>query len=141
MSKLDWLVFYAFSFIGVHYHYGGSSPMSGLDCSGFALLPLKAAGFVSYNVDLSAQDLYDLLKSPGLGSPLITPQGGALSFYGTPKNIHHVGFVVNETMMLEAAGGDETTISKEEALLRGAFVKLMPIHYRKDFLTVIMPNY
>lgn len=143
MSLIDYLVIYAFSFSGTPYRWGGSTPIpgDGLDCSGFVQLPLKAAGVINYNVDLSAQDLYDLFTTSTLGTPLKEPQPGALSFYGKPHHITHVGFVVSDKMMLSAAGGTEVTLTKEDAILANAYVKLLPVNYRKDLVAVILPNY
>ncbi len=126
---------------GVPYKYGGNNPISGFDCSGYVSDILKASGVIHYNVDLSAQNLYDMFRTPKLGSILSHPQAGAISFYGSNHHVTHVAFCVSNTMMLEAGGGDESVISKEEAILRGAYVKLRPINYRKDFFVSILPNY
>lgn len=143
MPIIDFLIIYAFSFVGLPYKYGGNNPVdgSGFDCSGYVTEILKASGLVRFDADYSAQHLYDIFTTPNLGKKIKEPQPGALSFYGHDGVIDHVGFVVNEKMMLEAGGGDETTLTKEDAMLRGAFVKLRPIYYRKDFVAIVLPNY
>jgi cell wall-associated NlpC family hydrolase len=142
-SLINLLVIYAFSFVGIHYRWGGNTP-DGFDCSGYVVEILKASGFLKSNVDLTSQDLYDLLSASSLGTSLSKGliQAGAISFYGTSKkNIVHVGFVVDSKSMISAAGGNDQVKTKEEALLAQAFVKLRPINYRKDLVDVIMPRY
>lgn len=141
MPIIDYLIIYAFSFSGVHYKYGGNNPLDGLDCSGYVSELLKASGVIGYNMDASAKDIYNILSVSSLGTKLAKPQAGAISFYGTKDHITHVGFCVNEKMMLSAAGGSETTLTKDDARLASAYVKLRPIKYRKDFFVAIMPNY
>ncbi len=143
---IDYLVIYAFSFVGTPYKFGGNSPLDGgMDCSGFVQEILKAGGILPNHVDLSAQQIYDKLngvQSSGLGPDLGDPKAGAVSFYGLDtSHIDHVGFLINEGFMLSAAGGDASTITAEDAMMSEAFIKLRPINYRGDLVAVIMPNY
>lgn len=141
MGFIDYLIFYALSFSGIPYHYGGDDPISGFDCSGLIVEILKSAGVVAYNADLNAEDLYLLLSAKKIGTRLSSPKAGAIVFYGSHEHITHTGFCINDKLMLSAAGGDATTLSKDDAILAKAFVKLRPIYYRKDFVAAIMPNY
>lgn len=112
--------------------------MNGIDCSGLVMELLMAAGVFPHKTDLSAQGIFDALESKsgsGWGA-------GCLAFYGESIiKIKHVGFCVDAYMMLEAGGGDSTTVTLAEAIAKNAFVRLRPIKYRKDFLCVIRPSY
>lgn len=140
-SLIDYLVIYAFSFVGVHYKFGGNNPLDGLDCSGYVNEVLKASGLLRYNVDYTAQNLYDFLSIPDVGVSLSEPRAGAVSFYGSDGKINHVGFCVDNRMMLEAGGGSAQTLTKDDARVANAFIKLRPIKYRKDLVAIILPNY
>lgn len=140
-SIIDLLVIYAFSFVGTPYKWGGDNPMDGFDCSGLVVEILKSSGFIRYNADLSGQELYDLLIAKNIGIQIPKPQAGAIVFYGEPKHIHHIGFAVSPTMMISAASGDETILTKDDARIRGAYVKLRPVNYMHDLAAIILPKY
>lgn len=126
---------YALSFSGTPYHYGGSSPAEGLDCSRLVIEILTAFGLLPFNYNTNAQGLSlrfpDKVESADLGD---------LSFYGSSlTSIGHVGFCLNESIMLEEGGGQTDTVTLQKAIERHAFCKIRPIHYRKDFLFIARP--
>lgn len=137
---LQLLKTYALSFIGRPYFFGGDDPLSGFDCSGFACELLRATGIMPYSYRTNAQGVYEFIKqAPGV---LTYPDLGAFSFYGKNlKEIHHVGFCLDKFTMVEAGGGDASTVSGEIAIQKNAFVRLRPIRFRKDFLITSMPKY
>lgn len=120
-------------FIGIRYTFGGNNPLTGFDCSGLVCEGLKALGYISHSTDMSAQQLYDLTirikreKAPG-----------ALCFFGKEASqISHVAVMVNEFQILEAGGGDSTTLTAGEAAKRNAFVRVRPLSYRRDLIAVV----
>lgn len=127
------------SFVGVPYKWGGENPISGMDCSGFVSECLEAFGLIrSRN---TAQGIYDEIK----GVSQTSFEAGAVVFYGTNTfSITHVGILIVDGMtdgiMLEAGGGGAKTVSKEEADLTNAFVRIRPILRRKGLLTALFPN-
>lgn len=128
---------YAFSFVGTPYRWNGNNPMEGLDCSAYVGEILRGAGVI--NKDMSAQQLYDHLLVHGYSS---TVSLGAIAFFGkSDEEVSHVAFCVNKDLMLEAAGGDSTTLTREDAVRQNAFVKMNPITRRRDLISVIMPSY
>ncbi len=137
---MQWLIEYAYRFIGVRYHFGGNDPLQGFDCSGFVQELLMASGELSFSTPkMNCQQIYNfyakLPKLPG-GGP------GALAFFGKDaKTVSHIGFCVDTNTMVEAGGGDSTTLTMEEAIKRNAFVKLRPLRYRRDLLCCIKPDY
>jgi cell wall-associated NlpC family hydrolase len=137
--NLSLLKQYAISLIGTKYFYSGDDPISGFDCSGLACELMRAAGVVPYNFRNNAQGLASLMRSEG------TPcheEPGALAFYGKSlTEVSHVGFCLDDTTMVEAGGGDSTTIIDPVASRQNAFVRLRPIKYRRDFLFTVMPPY
>lgn len=136
---------YVISLIGTPYFYGGDDPISGFDCSGLASEILRASGLCAWNWRGNAQAIHDLLSSKSMLMKGTTPQVqqlGAFAFYGVnAANIDHVTFCLDGTTMVEAGGGDHTTVTKDIASRQNAFVRLRPIRFRKDFLCAIMPLY
>lgn len=141
--NLELLKLYALSMLGTRYTYGthasgGDDPIHGFDCSGFGSEIARAAGLVPWNYRSNAQGLYDRLSKGALMGARL----GAFSFYGRSlKEISHVGFCLDSQTMIEAGGGDSSTITEEVAAQKNAFVRMRPILYRKDFLCTVFPGY
>lgn len=128
---------YLISMVGTPYKWGGANLLSGIDCSGLALLALR---FTDLQIvgDFTAQSLHDHLKpisEPGLGA-------GCFAFYGPSLNsIVHVAAMIDEYRIIHAGGGDSRVKTREEAAQRGAVVRGDRVSYRKDLLTVLRPPY
>lgn len=132
---------HAMTFLGVPYVWGGNSPLMGLDCSGKSILIMQGAGLLPYPWDGRVGDIYARLLLTG-GKLVTKPQRGAFVFFGKSRTeLTHIGFCVNELIMIHAGGGDSTVTTVAMAIKKQAFVKMQPIHYRKDVVEFIMPNY
>jgi hypothetical protein len=139
MTNAELLRQYIYSLVGRPYAYGGDDPVSGFDCSGFVCELLRASGVVPYSFRANAQGLFNLLKPISKVSP---PTFGAIAFYGkSPVEIVHVAFCLNSLTMVEAGGGNSTTLDLAVASEQNAFVRLRPTRFRKDFLFSILPPY
>lgn len=143
---IDYLIFYALSFVGTPYKFGGNTPLDGgMDCSGYVGEVLKAAGILDNHADLSAQGIYNYLtdKKQHLKSASISnPERGAVSFYGKDlRHISHVALCINDKLMINAGGGNESVLTKEDAITAEAFIKIRPVNYRHDLVAILMPNY
>lgn len=129
---------YAMSMLGLPYIYGGNSPLTGLDCSGFVCELLKSCGVLSMHEDLSAQLLYNKFA-------VISPNRyglGSLAFYGKAANdVSHVALCLDPYRMIEAGGGDRATLTKMDAASKNACVRIRLIRGRADFLAVAKPDY
>ena len=135
----DLLERYALSFLGLPYRWGGENPVTGFDCSGMIVELLKAAGTITPDFDLSAQGIWNLGGARGW---TMTRGFGALAFYGkSTAQLTHVGFCLDDVYMLEAGGGDRTTVNREAAGMQSAFVRIRPINFRKDFQGCMLPVY
>lgn len=132
------LVEYAKSFIGVPYKWGGSSRLTGLDCSGLVQEILSSVG-MDPEGDQTAQGLFDHFEKHGrLG--VYGP--GALAFYGKSyREISHIAFAVDTYRIIEAGGGGSKVTTLDEAAKENACVRMRLIKYRKDFQAIIMPHY
>jgi len=134
---IEIMMTYAMTFVGVHYRWGGNSPLDGMDCSGYAQEVLASVG-KDPKGDQTAQGLFNHFHIKE-GKPVqMSPQRGALVFFGRNYNrITHVGIALNDLLMIESGGGDSTTDSKTEAAKRNAMVRIRPISNRKDFLGAV----
>jgi len=121
--------------IGRPYRWAGNSPVEGMDCSGFICEILRSKGVLKKHEDLSAQGLFNRFK---LNISNDGPSFGKLSFYGKSfSQISHVGFCLNNKLMIEAGGGDSTTINVAKANEMNAYIRIRPIKYRTDFLCIV----
>lgn len=83
--------------IGTPYVWGGDGPAEGgFDCSGLTKAAYAAADITIPRV---AQDQYAAGPKLPYGAPL---QPGDLVFYGTARNIHHVGLYIGDGLMIDA---------------------------------------
>ena len=140
MIDLDSMVEYARSFLGTRYTFGGANRLTGLDCSQFCTELLISRGLLPHGSDLTAQALMIFMENQQ--AKLCQPQKGAFAFFGKDADhITHVGFCIDNLVMIEAGGGTSDTDTLEEAMARGAMVRERPAKYRKDYFCSFLPNY
>ena len=95
-ERFNTLITEAEKYLGYPYVWGGSSPSTSFDCSGFICYVLSNSGLCQTG-RLTAQGLHDI------STPVAQPQPGDLVFFkGTyaTSEISHVGFYVGDGMML-----------------------------------------
>lgn len=124
------------------YIFAGNGPL--VDCSGFVIQGLRAAGFGPPR-DMTSQELFDYYAGFRLNS---VREFGALSFYGSSRSaITHVAWCLNSYQCVEAAGGDRTTTTVEAAQARAAMIRVRLIDDftgrdgRRDLVDVLLPVY
>lgn len=127
---------YALTFYNKPYIWGGEGP-EGYDCSGFVQALLQKAG-IDPKGDQSAHDLYDYFVKNGALNYFGL---GSLAFYGSRERIIHVGFCIDQRIMISASGGGRNVTTSQIARAQGASIKFEPIRFRKDFVACIMPPY
>lgn len=135
MNGNDPVITYLMGLVGKPYIWGGTGAV-GFDCSGLVVEMLKARGFVKARYDATSQTLFEKTASGGT----LNATTHCLSFYGKPGRISHVGYCINSEQMVEAGGGNSRCKTPEDAEKYGAYVRLRPIHYRKDFISIHMPS-
>lgn len=85
-------------YLGTRYVFGGSSPRSGFDCSGFVYYVLNQSGKKIGRT--SAAGYYSMAKK--VSSPRV---GDLVFFSGTYKRgISHIGFYIGNGQMISASG-------------------------------------
>jgi cell wall-associated NlpC family hydrolase len=98
VSKASETLTYALSLVGVNYKYGGKSPETGLDCSGFVshvyrqaaglILPHNARAISMFGQKIAISEL----------------QPGDLVFYNTMRHAYsHVGIYLGENKFVHAS--------------------------------------
>lgn len=133
------LIEYAKKFIGVPYHWGGSHPSLGFDCSGLIQHILQSIG-IDPKGDQTAQSLYEHFRMNG--DEIWGPKTGALMFYGKDvRSITHVAMCVSEYQIIEAGGGGSNTTDLSKAIASEAYVRLRPIDHRSDLVATVFPQY
>ena len=129
---------YALRFVGTNYKWGGSNPISGFDCSGFAQEVLASEGWDPIG-DQSAQALHDTLKPKSLSNQVGL---GALVFYGlNDKSITHVEVMLSDLHTIGANGGGSKVVDAKSADQFNAFIRVRKLGHRKDIVAILMPNY
>lgn len=118
------------------YRWGGNGPR--FDCSGLVIELLKTAGiFIPH--DMSAQQLFEYFMPQ---SNWDERRWGALAFFGMSTNsISHVGFMLNNTHMVEAGGGTSLTKTDVDAQEQSAFIRIRPLISRKNIAAVLGIKY
>lgn len=133
---------YAMTFVGLQYKWGGDDPLGGYDCSGLVIELIQSVGLLPHNYDNTAQGLYDHFQAKGVHN---AHGVGALCFYGKAVNkITHVAMLLENTppfRIIEAGGGGSRTNTKTDAEEQNAFVRIRPMNYRQDLVSVIKPFY
>jgi cell wall-associated NlpC family hydrolase len=92
---LSYIVGTAEKYIGVPYHWGGTSPSTGFDCSGFVQYVFSLHG--KY-LPRTASAMYYAT------SPVRYPLPGDLVFFNTYGGVSHVGIYVGGGRFISAAG-------------------------------------
>jgi hypothetical protein len=122
----------------VPYIWGGNSPETGLDCSGFVIWVLNKIGLLPDGFDTNAQGLFRRWEEYKVEAPV----PGCLIFYGTTQpslRIVHVMLAVNPVGCIGAVRGNNTCTSVEIADSRFARVDARLIDYRADRVAIVDP--
>lgn len=133
---------YALTFFDLPYIWGGDGlcpdkRQKGYDCSGLVQV-LLAYGNQDPKGDQNADSLYRHFLREGL---LNTYGLGALAFFGSHEHVTHIGWCLDKRVMINASGGGSQVKTTAAAKRFNASVKIEPIHWRKNFVAVIMPQY
>lgn len=97
-SSATGVVEIARSLLGIPYRYGGTSPSTGFDCSGFTQYVFAKAG-TSLPRTASAQQR--------AATPVDSPRPGDLVFFGSP--VWHVGIYTGNGMMIDSPRKGKST--------------------------------
>lgn len=111
-ERFNTLITEAEKYLGYPYVWGGSSPSTSFDCSGFVSYVLTNSGLCNTG-RLGAQGLYNI------STPVSAPQPGDLVFFvGTydTTGVSHVGIYVGDGMMLHCGDvrPDRTEVEVDE---------------------------
>ena len=102
------LVETALSYKGYSYHWGGSSPKTGFDCSGFVNYIYDKYG---YDLDRTAQQIYSN-NGTAVSRDSLQP-GDVLCFGSGAKSISHVGIYIGNGQMVHASTSTTGVITSD----------------------------
>ena len=91
------VVDYAMHFLGCSYRYGGSNPLTGVDCSGFTSFVMLNGAGVSLPRTSGGQ------AGAGIAITDVQMQPGDLICYGSGSSINHVGMYVGNGQIIHAS--------------------------------------
>ncbi len=92
-------------YLGVPYVYGGSSPSTGFDCSGFVQYVFRQHG-ISLNRTAAQQHQYD---GVAVSRANLLP-GDLLFFSNSGGSVDHVGMYIGDNQMIHASSGAKKVI-------------------------------
>lgn len=136
MNSLNDIYQNALKTFGKPYVWGGSGPES-FDCSGLVIYILKQLKILP-NKDMSADDLYKYFLMAGT---LNATGMGSLAFFGSVYRVVHVGWCIDNYIMINASGGNSECTNIEIAKRINASVKIEPISMRNNLVAIIKPAY
>ena len=124
------------SLLWVPYTWGGKNPMVSLDCSGFiqAVLSQEIVGSIMKRGP--AKNSNSQFK---LFTEVDDPAPGCLAFYGKREKINHVMMCLDKEWAIGAAGGNSRILFIAQSIKHGAYVKILPLKYRKDLVAITDP--
>lgn len=98
ISKVQGTLGYALSLVGVNYKFGGTSPETGLDCSGFVRYVFKQAGDMILPHNAKAISMF------GKKIAIADLQPGDLVFYNTMRHTYsHVGIYLGDNKFVHSS--------------------------------------
>lgn len=119
------------SWVDVPYRWGGQSPLVGFDCSGFIVALFHEVGLLDQKRDLTAHGLWVEYSPKAIDRNWARVQPGCLVFWGEPTR-SHVAMSAGTGLVIEAGGGDQSTVTRTDAIERDARVRLRPMDYRGE---------
>lgn len=127
MELRKFIINLALKMQGIPYIWGGNSPKTGFDCSGFIIWILQVFDVLPSG-DWTADGLSKKLKN---FDDVKDAFPGDLIFYGKYK-ITHVMMYIGNSMCIGASGGGPDTLNEQIAAIKGARVKVKRFDYRTD---------
>ncbi len=96
-NKRQYVVNYAMQFLGCQYRYGGTNPLTGVDCSGFTRYVMQNGAGITIPRSSGAQ------ANAGIPVSADQMQPGDLIFYGSSRSINHVGMYIGNGQIIHAS--------------------------------------
>ncbi len=96
-NRRQQVVDYAMQYLGCSYRYGGSNPLTGVDCSGFTSFVMLNGAGVSLPRTSGGQ------AGAGIAITAAQMQPGDLICYGSGNSINHVGMYVGNGQIIHAS--------------------------------------
>ena len=135
MSR-DLAVRYAWSMLGLPYHYGGDDPMRGFDCSGLVVEVLQGVGLLLHGTDMNANGFWMRYKNKSVAKGY---EGCLVLWFNTAGLATHIEMMIDDYHTIGASGGGSATTSTDAAADQNAFIKIRPVGYRGGGYKIVDP--
>lgn len=109
------------SFLNVPYKFGGKTPMDGMDCSQLVVEALRQIGYIGWDEDLTANDIWHRF-SVRYPNSIVPPGPGSLAFWFQDGIAEHCAICIDRVMTIQASGGGPEVKTLDEAVRRRAYV-------------------
>lgn len=123
----------------VPYRWGGKTPSTGLDCSGFLthLLWQHSSSFLDCRQTHNTTRLWEELDTVPDAQP------GDFAFYGAKSDrlVSHVMLCLGDGLVLGQAYGDQTSTDIAISVLKGRTTKALFTNYRADLVGFKRPRW
>lgn len=122
--------------VGCPYIWCGQNPWTGFDCSGFVIWVMQVFDILPSGDWTAAGVWAHFAQVPEKSRDQV--ELGDLVFYGAdPQHITHIMLGLGGGLVIGSSGGGHLITTIEEARKIGAQVKVKPVRYRADLVSVL----
>jgi len=128
---------YIKQWVGTPYLWGGDD-FSGFDCNGLVHEFLQSVGLEKDGYDCTAHQIYLNFKE-GRDTKEVAYAGCLVFWFKPSGKVNHVAILINNSQIIEAAGGGSETRTVKDAVRHNAYVRIRRLNCRGTNFKIIDP--